>query len=33
VRITKAVVGLRVSDEEELTGLDQTAHGESAYNL
>lgn len=33
VRITQAVVGLRVSDDEELAGLDQTAHGETGYNL
>jgi len=26
-----AVMGLRVSEEEEVTGLDQTQHGESAY--
>ena len=33
VKVTQALVGLRVSDDEELTGLDQAAHGESAYNL
>jgi len=26
------VIGLRVSDEEEDSGLDLTQHGESAYN-
>jgi hypothetical protein len=30
--IVKALVGLRVSDEDEDTGLDLTEHGESAYN-
>ncbi len=33
VKVCQAVVGLRVSDEEELAGLDQTAHGESGYKL
>ncbi len=33
IRVTKALIGLRVSEEEELTGLDQIAHGESAYKL
>jgi Amt family ammonium transporter len=32
VKLTRKLVGLRVSEEQELTGLDQTAHGESAYN-
>jgi Amt family ammonium transporter len=31
IRLTRMLVGLRVSDEDELTGLDQIAHGESAY--
>ncbi len=33
VKIVKATVGLRVSDDEELEGLDVTAHGETGYNL
>ncbi|MEP0520090.1 MAG: ammonium transporter [Hyphomicrobiales bacterium] len=33
VMITKAVVGLRVSDEAELEGLDSSSHGESGYRL
>lgn len=33
VKIVKAIVGLRVSDDEELEGLDVTAHGETGYNL
>jgi Amt family ammonium transporter len=33
VKITELLVGLRVSEEEELEGLDQSAHGESAYRL
>ena len=33
VFICKMTTGLRVSQEEETTGLDQTEHGESAYNL
>ncbi len=33
IKITQALVGLRVTLEEELTGLDQTAHGETAYKL
>ena len=32
VKITAALVGLRASSEEELQGLDQTVHGESAYH-
>ena len=32
-KITQAVVGLRVSKEEEHEGLDITAHGERAYDL
>ncbi|ADC89944.1 ammonium transporter [Thermocrinis albus DSM 14484] len=31
--ITKALVGLRVLPEEEITGLDRSQHGESAYNI
>lgn len=31
--IVKAVVGLRVSDDQELEGLDITSHGETGYNL
>lgn len=33
VKIVKATVGLRVSDDEELEGLDVTSHGETGYNL
>ena len=33
IRVTQALVGLRVSADEELTGLDQTAHGETGYKL
>ncbi|MEO1249817.1 MAG: ammonium transporter [Pseudomonadota bacterium] len=33
ILITKAVCGLRVSDDEERTGLDVSAHGETGYNL
>ncbi len=33
VRLTSALVGLRVSKEEETEGLDYTAHGESGYKL
>ncbi len=32
-RIVKAVVGLRVDEESELAGLDESEHGEKAYNL
>jgi len=32
IQIVKVMTGLRVSDEEELEGLDITAHGESGYN-
>jgi Amt family ammonium transporter len=32
-RIVKAVVGLRVSEEDEREGLDITYHGERAYDL
>ncbi len=31
--ILKAVMGLRVSREDEIVGLDQTAHSESGYNF
>jgi Amt family ammonium transporter len=31
--IIKAVVGVRVDVEEEVTGLDETQHGERAYNI
>lgn len=31
--IVKVVVGLRVSDDQELEGLDITSHGETGYNL
>jgi ammonia channel protein AmtB len=27
------VIGLRVSPEEEMAGLDQSQHGESGYNM
>ncbi|MCB1230718.1 MAG: ammonium transporter [Verrucomicrobiae bacterium] len=30
--VVKALVGLRVTEQEEIVGLDQSAHGESAYN-
>ncbi|MBI2816721.1 MAG: ammonium transporter [Acidobacteria bacterium] len=33
IKIVDAVVGLRVTEEEERTGLDQTQHGESGYNF
>ncbi|MCW2665250.1 MAG: amt [Frankiales bacterium] len=29
----KATIGLRISEEEEITGIDQTTHAESAYEL
>ena len=32
IKITASVVGLRASSDEELQGLDQTVHGESAYH-
>ena len=32
-KVTDAVIGLRVSREEEMTGLDLSQHGESGYNL
>ncbi len=31
--IAKALTGLRVKEEEEITGLDRSQHGESAYNI
>ena len=31
--IVKAVMGLRVTDEQELTGIDQTVHAETAYEF
>ncbi len=31
--VVKAVIGLRVSEEEEVTGVDQTVHAETAYEL
>ena len=31
--IVKAVIGLRISEEEEVTGVDQTVHAESGYEL
>jgi Amt family ammonium transporter len=33
VKLVSALVGLRVSEQDEITGLDVTAHGESGYNL
>ncbi len=33
LKIVDAVVGLRVSEEDEYTGLDLSQHGESGYNL
>ena len=33
VFVTKLITPLRVSEEEEVLGLDLTAHGERAYNL
>jgi Amt family ammonium transporter len=31
--VVKAVMGLRVTEEEEVTGLDQTVHAETAYEF
>jgi Amt family ammonium transporter len=31
--VLKATMGLRVSREEEITGLDQSAHSETGYNF
>ena len=33
LKIVDLVTGLRVSEEEEIEGLDITQHGEEAYNL
>ena len=33
IKLVTAMVGLRVSEQDEITGLDVTAHGESSYNL
>jgi Amt family ammonium transporter len=33
IKITQSIVGLRVSDEDEVDGLDITAHGERSYDL
>ncbi len=33
VKITQALVGLRISEDDEVQGLDLTAHGEAGYNL
>ena len=33
VKFVQALVGLRVSDDEELEGLDVTSRGEAGYNL
>ncbi|NND49764.1 MAG: ammonium transporter [Rhizobiales bacterium] len=33
VKLTQALVGLRVNEEEEVEGLDYTAHGETGYRL
>jgi len=33
VLVVKAIVGLRLDPEDEETGLDQTSHGEGAYNM
>ena len=32
-KITDIVIGLRVTEEEEREGLDETQHGERAYNM
>ena len=32
-KIVDALIGLRISREDEMTGLDQSQHGESGYNL
>jgi ammonium transporter, Amt family len=31
--VIKAIVGLRVTEEEEMIGVDQSAHGEAGYNI
>jgi len=33
LKIVDAITGLRVTDEDEVTGLDIALHGEEAYNL
>jgi len=33
LKVVDATIGLRVSDEEELTGLDLSQHREVGYNL
>jgi Amt family ammonium transporter len=33
LKIVDAVTGLRVTEEQEIEGLDITQHGEEAYNL
>jgi Amt family ammonium transporter len=33
VMVVRATIGLRVSEEDEVEGLDITAHGERAYDL
>ena len=33
IKITEALVGLRVGHESEIQGLDLTAHGETGYNV
>ena len=33
VKVVQAVVGLKVSDDEETEGLDVTTHGERGYTL
>jgi Amt family ammonium transporter len=31
--VVKAVMGLRVTEEQEVTGIDQTVHAETAYEF
>jgi Amt family ammonium transporter len=33
LKIVDAITGVRVSEEQEISGLDITQHGEEAYNL
>jgi Amt family ammonium transporter len=33
LKITDMITGLRVTEEQEIEGLDITQHGEEAYNL
>jgi len=33
VKVTQALVGLRISEDDEVQGLDLTAHGETGYNI